>query len=75
MATTTADVGLTDDAGVVCPRSPSEQAANDVPITSSDTASTPADLPDGTGVDRIAPTIARVMGYDRPHPQIRVGCR
>ena len=73
MATTTSGVRLSDDAGVVWPRSPYEHAANDVPIVFFGHGVNPGQLPDGIGVDRIAPTIARVMGYDRPHPEIRSG--
>ena len=73
MATTTSGVRLSDDAGVVWPRSPYEHAANDVPIVFFGHGVDPGQLPDGIGVDRIAPTIARVMGYDRPHPEIRSG--
>lgn len=73
MATTTSGVRLSDDDGVVWPRSPYEHAANDVPIIFFGHGVSPGQLPDGIGVDRIAPTIARVMGYDRPHPEIRSG--
>jgi hypothetical protein len=73
MATTTSGVRLSDDAGVVWPRSPYEHAANDVPIIFFGNGVNPGRLPDGIGVDRIAPTIARVVGYDRPHPEIRSG--
>jgi hypothetical protein len=73
MATTTSGVRLSDDAGVVWPRSPYEHAANDVPIVFFGHGVNPGQLPDGIGVDRIAPTIARVMGFDRPHPEIRSG--
>lgn len=30
-------------------------------------------LPDGTGLDQIAPTLAAILRYDRPHPQVRAG--
>ena len=73
MATTTSGVRLSDDAGVVWPRSPYEPAANRVPIVFFGHGVNLGQLPDGIGVDRIAPTIARVMGYDRPHPEIRSG--
>ncbi len=73
MATTTFGVGLTDDAGVVWPRSPYEHVANDVPILFFGHGINPGQLPDGVGADRISPTIARIMGYDRPHPEIRSG--
>ena len=31
------------------------------------------EIPPGTGLDSIAPTVARLIGYDRPHPEIRSG--
>ncbi|MGZ5306773.1 MAG: hypothetical protein ACXWEG_08575 [Actinomycetota bacterium] len=73
MATTASGVRLSDDAGVVWPRSPYDQAANEVPILFFGRGVNPGRLPDGIGVDRIAPTIARVIGYDRPHPEVRSG--
>ena len=30
-------------------------------------------LPDGTGLDQIAPTLAAILGFSRPHPQVRAG--
>ena len=30
-------------------------------------------LPDGTGLDQIAPTLASILAFDRPHPQVRAG--
>ena len=30
-------------------------------------------LPDDIGLDQIAPTIAELMGFDRPHPEVRSG--
>jgi hypothetical protein len=30
-------------------------------------------LPDGTGLDDIAPTLAELIGFDRPHPEVRSG--
>ena len=32
-----------------------------------------APVPDGTGLDQIAPTIAAAIGFDRPHPDVRAG--
>ena len=32
-----------------------------------------APLPDGTGLDQIAPTLASILSFDRPHPQVRAG--
>jgi hypothetical protein len=73
LATTTSAIRLSDDAGVVWPRSPYDPAANDVPILLFGHGINPGRLPDGVGVDRIAPTIARVIGYDRPHAEVRSG--
>ena len=30
-------------------------------------------LPQGSGLDDVAPTLARVLGFDRPHPEVRSG--
>ena len=30
-------------------------------------------LPEGMGLDQIAPSLARALGYDRPHPEVRAG--
>jgi len=32
-----------------------------------------ADVPDGTGVDQIAPTLANIVGLGRGHPEVRAG--
>jgi hypothetical protein len=32
-----------------------------------------AALPDGTTLDRIAPTVSRILGFDREHPEVRSG--
>ena len=32
-----------------------------------------AELPDGMALDRIAPTLEEVLGFDRPHPEVRTG--
>jgi hypothetical protein len=32
-----------------------------------------AELPDGTTLDRVAPTLAAVLGFERPHPEVRSG--
>ncbi len=73
MAATASDVRLSDDEGTIWPRSPYDQEANRVPILFFGHGVIPGQLPQGIGVDRIAPTIARVIGYDRPHPEIRNG--
>ena len=55
------------------PLSPLSIDENRVPIIFFGHGVTPGELPRGTGVDRIAPTLARLIGYDRPHPEIRSG--
>jgi hypothetical protein len=30
-------------------------------------------VPDGTGLDQIAPTLESILGFARPHPQVRAG--
>lgn len=32
-----------------------------------------AEIPDGTGLDDVAATIAAILGFDRPHPDVRSG--
>jgi hypothetical protein len=32
-----------------------------------------AEIPEGTRLDRIAPTVAAIMGLERPHPEVRSG--
>ena len=32
-----------------------------------------ATIPPGTGLDDVAPTIAAILGFDRPHPEVRSG--
>jgi hypothetical protein len=73
MAVTASSVRLSDDANIVWPRSPYDAQANDVPILFFGHGVNPGRLPDGIGVDRIAPTVASIMGYDRPHPEVRIG--
>ena len=44
-----------------------------VPIVFFGAGVSDAPLPDGTGLDQIAPTLASILGFDRPHPQVRAG--
>ncbi len=62
---TVADVGW--------PASPYTLDLNRVPIAFFGTGVRAGPLPGGTGVDQIAPTIARLIGYARPHPEVRSG--
>ena len=53
---------------------PSTSAGDDrVPIVFWGTGVNAGALPDGTGLDQIAPTLAAILGFDRPHPQVRAG--
>jgi hypothetical protein len=44
-----------------------------VPIVLWGTGVNPGVLPDGAGLDQIAPTLAAILTFDRPHPQVRAG--
>jgi hypothetical protein len=45
-----------------------------VPIVFAGSSVTPGStVPDGAGLDQIAPTEARLLDYDRPHPEVRSG--
>lgn len=71
-----ADDGLVaDDARPSVPwPSASGDDATRVPIGFFGTGVDPgATIPAGTGVDDVAPTIAEIVGFDRPHPDVRSG--
>jgi hypothetical protein len=65
--------GLANDAGVPWPYDPYSPRLNSVPIVFFGHGVSPGKLPDGVGVDRIAPTIADLIGFDRSHPEVRSG--
>lgn len=44
-----------------------------VPIAFWGTGVNDVGLPDGTGLDQIAPTLESILGFARPHPQVRAG--
>jgi hypothetical protein len=44
-----------------------------VPLVFSGTVVTHGSIPDGTGLDQIAPTIADAIGLKRAHPEVRAG--
>ncbi len=44
-----------------------------VPIVFWGTGVNDGALPDGTGLDQIAPTLETILGFSRPHPQVRAG--
>lgn len=50
-----------------------EGAGTSVPIVFSGAAMDAASLPSGAGLDDIAPTVADLLGFDRPHPEVRSG--
>jgi hypothetical protein len=47
--------------------------ADRVPIVLFGHGVIPGPLPRASGLDRIAPTVAQLIGYDRPHPEVRSG--
>ncbi len=55
------------------PGDPYTADVNRVPIAFFGAGVRSGRLPPNTGVDRIAPTIARLIGYRRPHPEVRSG--
>jgi hypothetical protein len=64
--------GSSSAPGVPWPGSSAEEA--DVPIVVWGTGvAADAEIPAGTGLDDIAPTIARIIGLARPHPEVRSG--
>lgn len=65
--------GLAGDSGVPWPYDPYSPRLNSVPIVFFGHGVIPGRLPDGVGVDRIAPTIAELIGFDRSHPEVRSG--
>ena len=73
MATTNGTDVATDVDGV--PVSwPSTSAQDErVPIVFWGTGVDGVDLPDGTSLDQIAPTLSAILGFSRPHPQVRAG--
>lgn len=69
----TANGGWVADEGVPWP-STSRTASTDVPIAFWGTGiNAGARIPEGTGLDDLAPTIAAALGFDRPHPEVRSG--
>ena len=55
------------------PAAPYAEGANRVPIAFVGAGTRAGALPAHVGVDRIAPTIARLIGYDRPYADVRSG--
>ena len=55
------------------PASPYVVDANRVPLWFFGAGVVPGLIPAGTEVDQIAPTLARAMGFDRTHPEVRSG--
>lgn len=73
MAATPPGPGLAEDDGVPWPQVPYAPSRNAVPIIFFGHGIIPGRLADGIGVDRIAPTLAELIGFDRPHPEVRSG--
>jgi hypothetical protein len=73
MAATPPGLGLAEDDGVPWPQVPYAPSRNAVPIIFFGHGIIAGRLPDGIGVNRIAPTLAALIGFDRPHPQVRSG--
>jgi hypothetical protein len=65
--------GLADVDHVPWPSDPYAPRVNQVPIVFFGHGVIPGRLPDGSGLDRIAPTIAELIGFDRPHSEVRSG--
>jgi hypothetical protein len=55
------------------PAWPSIARPAEVPLVLWGTGVARAELAEGIGLDRLAPTLARVIGLDRPHPEVRSG--
>ncbi len=73
MATTdgTNVVTVVDDVPVAWPSTSAIDAR--IPIVFWGVGVSQLTLPDGTGLDQVAPTLAEILGFDRPHPQVRAG--
>ena len=55
------------------PAAPYSSDANRVPIALFGTGVRPGSLSSGARLDQIAPTLASLLGYGRPHPEVRSG--
>ncbi len=73
MGATPPGPGLAEDDGVPWPQVPYAPSRNAVPIIFFGRGIVPGQLADGIAVDRIAPTLAELIGFDRPHPEVRSG--
>jgi hypothetical protein len=65
--------GTAGSSDAAWPHAPLTALQNSVPIVWFGHGVNPGEISPGTGLDGIAPTIARLIGYDRPHPEIRSG--
>jgi hypothetical protein len=74
-ATAGSDVATELPAGgsVAWPTAGSDPIDTRVPIAFFGTGVDPGSIPAGTGLDQIAPTLAEVLQYRRPHPEVRAG--
>jgi hypothetical protein len=75
MAATNGTDVVTDVDGVAVSWPSTSAASRDerVPIVFWGVGVDPGTLPEGTGLDQIAPTLASILRFDRPHPQVRAG--
>lgn len=53
---------------------PGKRSLNEVPLILWGDGMKPGfELPAGTGLDQVAPTLASILGFDRGHPEVRAG--
>jgi hypothetical protein len=65
--------GTAGSSGADWPYAPLSALQTSVPIVLFGHGVIPGEIPRGTGLDSIAPTLARLIGFDRPHPEVRSG--
>ena len=73
MAATRDDQVVTDAGGVRVSWPSASVQDTRVPIVFWGVGVNAGGLPDGTGLDQIAPTLESILGFSRPHPQVRAG--
>jgi hypothetical protein len=73
MAATNGTGVVTDVGGVRVSWPSTSVESGRVPIVFWGTGVNVVVLPDGTGLDQIAPTLEAILGFSRPHPQVRAG--
>lgn len=65
--------GATGRTGLRPPWPRIEDAPPDVPVVFAGAGVVPGSLPEDAGLDDVAPTIATLLEYERPHPEVRSG--